>query len=557
MTAVAETASNPPRVAQPAISERRIGSLPGWMRLLLVVVAGVCVGLSWQPYNLWPLLFIGIPAFTLAVRGVRLRRAFGLGYVFGLALLLLAINWLQVLPFGVGFALIVFEALWYAGLGLILSLVSRLRLWPLAAAGAWSLIEFAFSRFPFGGFGWTRIAYAVVDTPISGFLPIIGVAGVSFLVALICQGIAWLVLNHAAVRSSARTLIAAAVVLIMIVGGGFALGQWQPAAAEGSVRVGIVQGNVPGRGVEAMGRARSVTNNHLRETIDLIAQSRLAGEEMPDFILWPENSTDIDPLLDYQTGQIVQAAVDLAGRPILVGAVMSGPGENERQTSSLWWDPVQGVVARYDKRNLVPFGEWIPFREQLLPLIPLLELAGAQSVPGTKPGAMEVTLTDGRQIVVGNAICFELAYDDTMYEAIRAGAQVLTVQSNNATYGGTGQIEQQFAITRARAMEAKREIAVSTTNSVSGLIDAEGRVVYKTKEFTADSTIQDMPLRTTLTPAMTVAPWVDRGAALLGLILVIVAAVARPGRFGGVRDDGHLDQPPVVHATTESESQTA
>ena len=62
-----------------------------------------------------------------------------------------------------------------------------------------------------------------------------------------------------------------------------------------------------------------------------------------------------------------------------------------------------------------------------------------------------------------------------MYETLTSGAQVLIVQSNNATYGGTGQIEQQFAITRARAMEARREIAVATTNSVSGYIDRDGR----------------------------------------------------------------------------------
>ena len=149
---------------------------------------------------------------------------------------------------------------------------------------------------------------------------------------------------------------------------------------------------------------------------------------------------------------------------------------DERQTTAMWWDPYAACWPATHKRNLVPFGEWIPFRAQLLPLVPILKEVGAQSVPGTRPGVLDVS-ADGRPLRVGDVICFELAYDQTVYQACRGGAQVLMVQSNNATYGGTGQIEQQFAITRARAMEARREIAVATTNSVSGFIDRDGHVV--------------------------------------------------------------------------------
>jgi apolipoprotein N-acyltransferase len=245
----------------------------------------------------------------------------------------------------------------------------------------------------------------------------------------------------------------------------------------------------------------------------------------PDFLLWPENSTDIDPTRDPITRQTVEAATEIAGLPILVGAVMQGPGEDERQTTALWWEPGRGPVARYDKRNLVPFGEWIPFRDQLLPVVPILAQVGAQSVPGTSPGVLNVEVA-GQRLTVGDVICFELAYDQTVYEAVR-GSEVLMVQSNNATYGGTGQIEQQFAITRARAMEARREVAVATTNSVSGFIDRDGTVVQRTDEFTAASMVVRMPRRSELTPAIRVAPWLDRGLAAVGLGCCVAGFVVR------------------------------
>jgi apolipoprotein N-acyltransferase len=138
-------------------------------------------------------------------------------------------------------------------------------------------------------------------------------------------------------------------------------------------------------------------------------------------------------------------------------------------------------------------------------------------VAGTQPGVLDVT-AGGRPIKIGDAICFELAYDQTIYRAMTGGAQAMMVQSNNATYGGTGQIEQQFAITRARAMETRREIAVATTNSVSGFITRDGQVAVRTKEFTAQSMVVEMPLRNALTPAIHVAPWLERGMALVALL---------------------------------------
>ena len=494
---------------------------------LWAVLAGLLLALAWQPYGVWPLLLVGVPALTLLVRGLRPRRAFGLGYLFGAAMLAVTVGWVHVLGVWVAGLLVAFESLFFGVVGVALMLVSRLRWWPVPAAACWVAVELAYGRVPFGGFGWTRLAYAAVDTPLAGFFPVLGVAGVTFAVALLGQLLAWTLLRlHATRRAAPRPArragrvvlpaVAAALALVVL---GTALRSFQVeplAGTAGTVAVGVVQGNVPGRGIEALGRARSVTNNHLSESVDLISRARLGQVPMPDFLLWPENSTDIDPLIDPITQVTVAGAAAVVGVPMLVGAVTEGPGPDERQTTAMWWDPQRGVLATYHKQNLVPFGEWIPFRKQLLPLVPILREVGAQSVPGTKPGVLDVQ-AGGRPLKVGDVICFELAYDRTVHAAVKAGAQVLVVQSNNATYGGTGQIEQQFAITRARAMEARREIAVATTNSVSGLIDRDGRVVRRTDEFTAAGFVASLPLRSALTPALVVGPGLEAALALLAL----------------------------------------
>ena len=502
------------------------------------MLAGVAAGLAWQPFALWPLLLVGVPALTLLARGSRPRRAFGLGYAFGFAMLAMTISWVHVLGWWVAALLIAFMALFFGVLGLALSRVTRLRWWPLPAAACWVAVELAYSSVPFGGFGWTRLAYAAVDTPLNGWFPLVGVTGVSFLVALVGQGAAWVVLlvRERQPRVWARVL-PAVLVLAAVGAAGVGLRSFQVeplAGREGTVTVGAVQGNVPGRGIEALGRARTVTNNHLSESVALMAQARLGRTPVPDFLLWPENSTDIDPLRDPVTRATVAGAAAVAGVPILVGAVTAGPGEDERQTTALWWDPTRGPLASYHKRNLVPFGEWIPFRDQLLPLVPILREVGAQSIPGTEPGVLTVPL-GARTLKVGDVICFELAYDRTVRETMTNGAQVLVVQSNNATYGGTGQIEQQFAITRARAMESRREIAVATTNSVSGFIGRDGRVENRTSEFTSAGFVKTMPLRSALTPAVVVGAWPAWLLSLFALAAVALASRRRPVRENGAR----------------------
>ena len=483
------------------------------IRLIAAVGFGLISAIGFAPYNWWPLAILGVAGLSVCVASAkRLLGALGLGYLYGLGLLSIGLGWMQIIFVQAMVGLVGFEALFFALLAGLLRAALKVEWWPLLAAASWTITEFAFSTFPFGGFGWMRLGYAMVDSPLAWGFPLIGVAGVGFLAALAGQLIAWFA-NSPTRRSGAVTAGGLACLLALS-----ATGLLVPAGERtGEVTAGWVQGGAPGGGVYGLGPARSITFNQLTETTRLIGQVEAGKLSRPDFIVWPENSTDMDPFLDASTGAMVRSAVNRAGVPILVGVILDGPGADERQTASLWWDPRTGPTQRYVKRGIVPFGEWVPFRDFLLPLIPELEYIGAQSVPGTTPGVLTASLPGGGTVRLGDIVCFDLAFDQIVHDTVTNGAQALVVQSSNAMYQGTGQIDQQFAITRARAMEMRREILVVTTSGVSGLINPDGSVAFQTSDHLSASGVVTLPLRTGVTFAAAYGGIIELALVALGL----------------------------------------
>lgn len=456
------------------------------------------MGIAFAPVGFWPAAILGAGALTWLTTGTTGPRASLTGFAAGLTLNAVTISWVGVLGWYVGVALVIVMALWTALLGFILHRVSRLPAAPLWCATAWVAVEFCASNFPFGGFGWNRLGFTVLDQPIAGYVPWLGVTGATLVVALV--GNLTLVLIAG---TRPRAWVALAVVGLFA--GGPLLG-WLSATlapqATGSVQVGIVQGDVNTFGRRDLGPSMAITNNHLSETITLLAK---AEGQRPDFFLWPESSTDRDPLLHVQTRAVVETAVQLAEVPILLGTVTYGPGEDERQTTAIWWDPELGPTATYHKRNVVPFGEWVPFRDFLLPIFEELADTGRQSVPGEEPGIFEVPTANGL-VTIGDVICYDLAFDATVAQTVTSGGEMLVVQSNNAYYTGTWQTAQQFEMTRVRALETGRYIAVATTNSYSGVIDRNGQVLSVSVEGEPASEVATIPTFDDITLAVWIRP---------------------------------------------------
>ena len=159
----------------------------------------------------------------------------------------------------------------------------------------------------------------------------------------------------------------------------------------------------------------------------------------------------------------------------------------------------------------------------------MLEMTGRQSVPGEEPGVLDASVERFPSLRLGTIICFELAYDDTVYDTVRNGANVIVSQSNENTYAGTFQIAQQQTMNRIRAKELGREIVVSTLNSVSGHVTPRGAFVAPTAEFEGATRIVTVPLRYRATPAVTVGPALSR-LATAATVLVVIVTVTAPWR---------------------------
>jgi apolipoprotein N-acyltransferase len=401
------------------------------------------------------------------------------------------------------------EALFFAPLGSALASVQRRRFWPLRAAVWWTAIESVRSVWPFSGMPFGRVAFASVDTWWAAWLPWIGMTGLTFVIALSAALLLWAALNLR--RTPVRSLVAAGLVPVFAVVP--LLVTWN-FDGEGVVRVAAVQGNVPGDGTDVVAHHREITDNHVRLTTEFAAAIDAGEQEAPDFVVWPENATAVDPFTDARANMGIRRSVDALGVPLVLGAMVNSPDEDEVLNQSIVWHPERGGGDRYTKMHPVPYGEYIPFRDTLFPSdYGKLREVGRDMARGTRLTPLQVG-----DASLAAAICFDVAYDDGISAQIRSGGELITVQTSNAMFINTGQIQQQFAISRLRAIEARRWVVVAALNGVSGIIDPEGNVVATAAPRTEAVISADVELSTVVTPAMWLGEWTARAMVLLAAI---------------------------------------
>jgi apolipoprotein N-acyltransferase len=486
------------------------------VRLLVAGLAGAAAAVSFEPLGWVYLLPLAVAAVTFVCAGERAGRGFLLGAVFGAVFMLVLLPWLQVIAVYAWLALAVVEGLFYGLAGLATAAVARLPFWPAWAACAWVLAEALRALVPFGGFPWGRLAFAVVDTPVAPSFAYVGAAGTTFLVALVGTTLAWAAsrVRRKPVRALAGTAVA---VLLSVAASAFPYQAVLPNADYTPVRVAAVQGDVPGRGLNAFSERRAVLDNHVEATRRLAERIRPGDASQPDLVVWPENSSDIDPYTDAAAREAIGSAARAVGVPVLMGAVVGDRVSEGWHNRAIVWSADGEPGAYYDKIHPVPFGEYIPLRSFLASRIDALDQIPNDMIPGRRTGVLQVGPARA-----GVLMCFEVAYDGLVHDLVDRGADVVVVPTNNATYTGTGQIQQQFAMSRLRAIETARYVVVASTNGISGIVAPDGRVVARAPVRTTAVLDEPVLLLGSVTPAVRFGGWLELGLAGVGALAVAV-----------------------------------
>lgn len=468
--------------------KRLNASLVGHLAALL---AGGTLTLAFAPFNLWPVSFLAPLAFWLVLKNLTSKQAIFRGWLFGLGVfgtgaswvyvsiqehsdtptfIALTLTWAFVAGLACLFALHAW--LWQRWLSKTNALVS----WP----ALWVLME-ALRSWLFTGFPWLLLGTAHLNTPFSGWVPIVGVYGLTALSVL--SGM----LIYSSLKPSTshwqRGFTLSLLTILFFAGINLKQKEWTQAYGE-PITLGLVQGNIAQEDKWQPSKQKEIIRTYLNLSHQL-------GEL--DLVVWPETAL---PLLPRQAQPFFNLALKEAGEEagLISGLTSLAPKQNNYHNSLYTAGKAEGT---YHKVKLVPFGEFLPFEAQLRGITDFFDLPMSSFVPGEEhPAKLQLAET-----TLAPLICYEVAYPDFVARQAFNSHWLLTV-SNDAWFGSSIGPLQHFEMARFRALETARPMARATNNGVTALIDHQGQVIKELPQFVTASLKGELQPREGNTPFM-------------------------------------------------------
>ena len=400
------------------------------------------------------------------------------------------------------------------------------------------------------GFAWNFLGVSQVgNIPMIQVASVVGVYGVSALLVLVNGAAASLVERVAvpfaargrnapfAAPSSGMRLLRSAEGLLplALVIGCWAWGMkrvdgWKHAAMQAPVwRIALVQPNSP--------CIFAINDASMRSQLDLLVnQTRLAGAGKPDLVLWPETAVLGSVPYEPQTMKVIRDGAAAAGAPLLTGALeiehtqvnLSAP-EGLFFYNAAWLFSATGeAMGRYRKQHLVPFGEYIPL-DKAIPVLQRLAPTGVSCTAGRDPGVLHLAKGAGEDLSMGPLICFEDTVPGLSRNAVRAGANLLVLLTNDAWFNGSIEPVQHLNQSVFRAVENGVPMVRAANSGVSCVVDAVGRVT-RLESGGAVTDFSGFMVRQVPVPANPLASpytrWGDWLLAIPGLLLALALSLS-------------------------------
>lgn len=485
-----------------------------WRHYLLQSVYGASLVFSYAPYGHWYLVFPGLflTAFTLPY--LDSRRAFWHGLAFALGYFGTGMSWVHVSVYQFGETGLILSTLFTLGFVALLALFPATAFWMLnryfrnsspasywlvAWPGCWLLMEWIRSWI-FTGLPWLNLGHGQINGPLSTVMPVLGANAASLWVLII---VATLILIYQQGLARIRTLVSL-VAMQCLLWAGLASQQWVYPTQE-SLTVTMIQPNVA--------QDKKWDFDYRLDSMRYLYQT--TKDLSDDLVIWPEAAI---PALAEQVPDFLEAVDALAeqhDQTILTGIPIR---VDERFYNAV---RLYGTSdGEYRKRHLVPFGEYVPFEEQLRGLIKFFDMPMSSFSRGDfDQPRLQV---DGHQVAM--AICYEIIFQSLVAQQV-AGSDYLVTLSNDAWFGETIGPHQHLELARIRALENGIPVIRATNDGVSAFINAEGEVVKSLGKGKQGLLSHEMTLYRGMTPFKLIGPDLSQliilGPWVLGLLLLV------------------------------------
>ncbi|MFC4225279.1 apolipoprotein N-acyltransferase [Lysinibacter cavernae] len=491
-----------------------------WLAGALAILGGLLLDVASPELAWWPVAFPAIALLIAPLWGRTFWAGALLGLLGGAAFWMPNIFWLTLYLGPVPWAaLAAFMMFWHVVFGALIALVTRylprlfrhrngvtLALLPVVLAGLWLAKETVAGSWPYGGFGWGRVAVTQSNGPLGALASWIGISGLSFVMVFLVSFILCAVALYRQQLVAPGQYVTAPRILVLapvLLGLMLSVVPVYALPVEGTVRIGAVQGNTKS-GIFDDRQPWDSINSHFTESLTL-------ADSNVDLVVWPEGASDLDPNRVEDAASMIETLARDLDVPIVFGTITK---DGDRYfNSSLVWEAGRGVVGQYDKKHPVPFAEYMPHRDFYHALAPdLVDMVQLEYTPGTRPATVDIG--DWR---VGLSICFDIVDDSLAREMVNTDAEFILAQTNNADFGHTDESVQQLAIAQLRAIETGRTVVNISTVGTSAVILPDGSFADRLDTHVPGTMVEDIDRVSGVTPGIAI------GLPLQTILLIIAA----------------------------------